>query len=64
MGDNRDNSYDSRFWGFLDEKDLIGKARMTFFSRNEGRWDIRWERFGIKLNNNYLTTDSVATAPN
>jgi signal peptidase I len=32
LGDNRDNSYDSRFWGYLDQKDVIGKALYLYFS--------------------------------
>ena len=57
MGDNRDNSLDSRYWGFLPESDMVGQAMMVYWS-----WDpdmnpifdivekiasIRWIRIGL-----------------
>ncbi len=41
MGDNRHNSQDSRFWGFVPETHIVGKASFTMFSWYKG---VRWER--------------------
>jgi signal peptidase I len=45
LGDNRDESYDSRFWGFVERDTIEGKALILYWS-----WasltNIRWERIG------------------
>src|SRR5262245_19725731 len=49
MGDNRDRSYDSRFWGFANIADIKGKATFVYWSRDVSKGWLampRFERFG------------------
>jgi signal peptidase I len=44
MGDNRDNSEDSRYWGFMPRDYVKGKALFVYVSFGEGLGNIRWSR--------------------
>lgn len=48
MGDNRDNSMDSRFWGFVPKDNIIAHARILYWSW-QGLGDIRWSRIGQSI---------------
>jgi len=49
MGDNRDNSHDSRFWGFVDLKAVRGEAFIIYWSWNKNKFGVRWDRIGNLL---------------
>jgi signal peptidase I len=49
MGDNRDRSYDSRYWGFVRDADLEGKAIVLYWSWDARSWGIRWDRIGRRI---------------
>ena len=49
LGDNRDNSLDSRYWGLLNETDVVGKPTLVYYSemrttKRFGLPQIRWNR--------------------
>ena len=53
MGDNRDNSYDSRYWGFVDRRSIRGRPLFIYYSFDHDSWRalpfvtaIRWGRIG------------------
>ena len=46
MGDNRDGSDDSRFWGFVKDIDIQGRAIAIWMSWDSKDYRIRWNRIG------------------
>jgi signal peptidase I len=50
MGDNRDRSYDSRFWGFVSNAEIKGLAFIKYWSWDSEQLRPRWERIGRLIN--------------
>lgn len=49
MGDNRDDSADSRFWGFVPDENIVGKASLIWMSWNSFKHNVRWDRLGTVI---------------
>jgi signal peptidase I len=49
MGDNRDHSHDSRFWGTVPIDDILGKAFVLYWSWDSKEFSPRWGRLGMLI---------------
>jgi len=50
LGDHRDNSSDSRVWGFVPHENIVGKAGLIYFSWDTANNNVRWPRIGKIIN--------------
>jgi signal peptidase I len=49
LGDNREESLDSRFWGFLKRDKIIGKVSLIYWSWDDAAKTARWDRAGQRI---------------
>jgi signal peptidase I len=49
LGDNRDRSYDSRFWGFVQKSNIKGTVRNIYWSWDRNTTSVRWNRIGTQV---------------
>ena len=49
LGDNRDASFDSRFWGVVDLRTVKGKVTRIYWSWDKENYQVRWDRIGQKV---------------
>ncbi len=49
LGDNRDQSYDSRFWGFVDKTKIKGTVKSIYWSWDHKKAAVRWNRIGAEV---------------
>lgn len=58
MGDNRHNSQDSRYWGFVPEDHIVGKAGIIWLSKAPNKMKLRFNRMFTIVHNKYAPHDN------